>query len=210
MPDFTSLLAFALVALGMVLTPGPNMIYLISRSLCQGKQAGYVSLAGVGLAFVFYMLSAAFGITALFFAVPYAYDALRIAGALYLLYLAWQTVKPGGRSAFSVRELPADKPKKLFTMGFLTSLANPKVAVLYLSLLPQFIVPGHGSVLMQSLIFGSMQMLISIAGNALIIFTAGTVAEFMAGRPLWQVAQRWLMGTVLAGLAVKMALESRR
>ncbi len=99
MPDLTSLLGFALVALGMVLTPGPNMIYLISRSLCQGKRAGYISLAGVGLAFIFYMLSAAFGITALFFAVPYAYDALRIAGALYLLWLAWQSVKPGGRSA---------------------------------------------------------------------------------------------------------------
>lgn len=66
MPDLTSLLGFALVALGMVLTPGPNMIYLISRSLCQGKRAGYISLAGVGLAFIFYMLSAAFGITALF------------------------------------------------------------------------------------------------------------------------------------------------
>ena len=78
MPDLTSLLGFALVALGMVLTPGPNMIYLISRSLCQGRRAGYISLAGVGLAFIFYMLSAAFGITALFFAVPYAYDALRI------------------------------------------------------------------------------------------------------------------------------------
>lgn len=210
MPDLTSLLGFALVALGMVLTPGPNMIYLISRSLCQGKRAGYISLDGVGLAFIFYMLSAAFGITALFFAVPYAYDALRIAGALYLLWLAWQSVKPGGRSAFSVRDLPEDKPKKLFTMGFLTSLANPKVAVMYLSLLPQFIVPGHGSVLVQSLALGTIQIMISLTVNGLIILMAGSVAVFMTGRPFWQVVQRWLMGTVLAGLAVRMALESRR
>ena len=210
MPDLTSLLGFALVALGMVLTSGPNMIYLISRSLCQGKRAGYISLAGVGLAFIFYMLSAAFGITALFFAVPYAYDALRIAGALYLLWLAWQSVRPGGRSAFSVRDLPEDKPKKLFTMGFLTSLANPKVAVMYLSLLPQFIVPGHGSVLVQSLALGTIQIMISLTVNGLIILMAGSVAVFMTGRPFWQVVQRWLMGTVLAGLAVRMALESRR
>ncbi|WP_201417521.1 LysE family translocator, partial [Pseudomonas aeruginosa] len=87
MPELSSLLTFALVALGLVLTPGPNMIYLISRSLCQGRRAGLVSLGGVALGFVFYMLCAAFGITALIFAVPYAYDVLRISGVVYLLYL---------------------------------------------------------------------------------------------------------------------------
>ena len=87
MPHFANWVAFALVALGMVLTPGPNMIYLVSRSICQGPAAGLVSLGGVALGFVFYMLSAALGVTALAIAVPYAYDALRIAGALYLLYL---------------------------------------------------------------------------------------------------------------------------
>lgn len=127
-----------------------------------------------------------------------------------MLWLAWQSVRPGGRSAFSVRDLPEDKPKKLFTMGFLTSLANPKVAVMYLSLLPQFIVPGHGSVLVQSLALGTIQIMISLTVNGLIILMAGSVAVFMTGRPFWQVVQRWLMGTVLAGLAVRMALESRR
>src|SRR5258708_25458497 len=87
MPHLTSLLGFALVSLGMVLTPGPNMIYLISRSITQGPAAGIVSLGGVALGFVFYMLCAAFGITALLFAVPYAYDALPLAGAAYLVWL---------------------------------------------------------------------------------------------------------------------------
>src|SRR5947199_8097328 len=106
MPDFTSLLGFALVSLGMVLTPGPNMIYLVSRSISQGRMAGLISLGGVALGFVFYMLCAALGITALLIAVPYAYDALRIAGALYLVWLAWQGVRPGGRSPFQVKSLP--------------------------------------------------------------------------------------------------------
>src|ERR1700712_5962560 len=88
MPHFSALLGFALLSLGMVLTPGPNMIYLISRSITQGHVAGLISLGGVALGFVFYMLCAAFGITALLFAVPYAYDALRLGGALYLLWLA--------------------------------------------------------------------------------------------------------------------------
>ena len=100
MIDAASLFAFALVALGMVLTPGPNMIYLISRSISQGRAAGLVSLGGIVLGFVVYMLCAAFGITTLLLAVPYAYDALRFGGALYLLWLAWQTVRPGGRLPF--------------------------------------------------------------------------------------------------------------
>jgi threonine/homoserine/homoserine lactone efflux protein len=81
MPEIANIAAFALVALGMVLTPGPNMIYVISRSVCQGPAAGLISVGGVALGFVFYMLCAALGITALIFAVPLAYDALRIAGA---------------------------------------------------------------------------------------------------------------------------------
>jgi threonine/homoserine/homoserine lactone efflux protein len=210
MPDFANLLMFGLVALGMVLTPGPNMIYLISRSICQGRRAGLISLGGVALGFVFYMLCAAFGITAFVFAIPYAYDTLRFGGALYLLYLAWQAVKPGGRSAFAVRDLPVDTPRKLFSMGFITNLANPKIAVMYLSLLPQFITPGHGSVLTQSLALGTVQISISLAVNALIAVMAGSISTFLSGRPLWLLAQRWLMGTVLTGLAVRMAYESRK
>ena len=210
MPELASLLTFALIALGMVLTPGPNMIYLVSRSICQGPAAGMVSLTGVALGFVFYMLSAALGITALVFAVPFAYDALRFGGAIYLLYLAWQAVRPGGRSAFQVRALNIDGPKKLFAMGLVTSLLNPKIAVLYLSLLPQFVDPVIGSVFVQSLVFGFTQIVISVSVNALIALSAGSIAVFLNGRPFWMVVQRWIMGTVLAGLAVRMALEARR
>src|SRR5690606_22859345 len=109
--------------------------------LSQGTAAGLISLGGVALGFVFYALAAAFGITALVFAVPYAYDALRICGALYLLWLAWQTLRPGGRSPFQIRRLPPDSPRRLFVMGLMTNLLNPKIAVLYLSLLPQFVDP---------------------------------------------------------------------
>lgn len=160
MPSVSSVLAFALVALGLVLTPGPNMMYLVSRSICQGRRAGWISLGGVGLGFLVYMVAAALGITALLFAVPLAYDALRLTGAAYLLYLAWQSLKPGGRSPFQVRELPVDGPRRLFAMGFLTNLLNPKAAMLYLSLLPQFIDPARGSVLTQSLVLGSLQIAI--------------------------------------------------
>ncbi|CAI2933221.1 LysE family translocator [Aminobacter niigataensis] len=210
MPETANLIAFAAIALGMVLTPGPNMIYLVSRSLSQGPTAGLISLGGVALGFVVYMLCAAFGITALVLAVPYAYDVIRFAGAAYLLWLAWQAVRPGGRSPFHVRQLPKDRPRKLFAMGFLTNLLNPKVAVLYLSLLPQFIDPADGSVLTQLLVLGSIQIAISITVNAIIAISAGSISTFLAASPGWLAIQRWLMGTVLAGLAVKMATEAQR
>jgi len=210
MPQLSSLLAFALVSLGMVLTPGPNMIYLISRSITQGPAAGMVSLGGVALGFVVYVLCAAFGITALLFAVPYAYDALRLSGAAYLLWLAWQALRPGGRSPFQVKKLAVDGPRKLFAMGLLTNLLNPKIAMLYLALLPQFIDPAAGSVLTQSVALGSVQIAISVSVNAMIALAAGSIALFLGERPTWLLVQRWLMGTVLAGLAVRMALETKR
>jgi threonine/homoserine/homoserine lactone efflux protein len=205
-----SLAAFALVALGMALTPGPNMMYLLSRSICQGRVAGLISLGGVALGFVFYLLSAALGITALLMAVPYGYDALRAGGAAYLLYLAWQAVRPGGLSPFQVRAMPRDSHGRLFVMGFVTNLLNPKIALLYLSLLPQFIDPAHGGVLGQSLLLGTTQIAISLCINALVAVTAGSIAAFLANRPTWLVVQRWVMGTVLAGMALRIATESRR
>ena len=210
MPSLPMLIAFVAVALGMALTPGPNMIYLVSRSLSQGPKAGLTSLIGVGIGFVIFMLLAAFGITAVFVAVPYAYDMLRLAGAGYLLYLAWQALKPGGRSPFQVRELLPDSPRKLILMGLMTNLLNPKAAMLYLALLPQFVDPARGSVLEQSIVLGSLQIMISMMVNGVIAATAGSISSFLARSPRWLLLQRWFMGTVLAGLAVNMLRESRR
>jgi threonine/homoserine/homoserine lactone efflux protein len=210
LPAPSTVFAFALLCIGMSLTPGPNMMYLVSRSICQGRRAGLVSLGGVGLGFLVYMLAAAFGITALLLAVPLAYDGLRLAGAAYLLYLAWQALRPGGRSPFQVRDLPVDSNRRLFAMGLVTNLLNPKAAMMYLSLLPQFIDPARGNVLTQSLALGSLQIIISLSLNALIATAAGTIATFLGSRPLWLVLQRWVMGTALAGLGLRMAFESRR
>jgi len=210
MPSLASFLAFSLIAFGMVITPGPNMVYLVSRSISQGRVAAFISLIGVGAGFLFYMFSAAVGITSLMLAVPYAYDALRLAGALYLLYLAWQVVRPGGRSPFQVRELKPDSPKKLLLMGLVTNLLNPKVAVMYLSLLPQFIHPEAGSVMTQLLALGFTQIAISLTVNSVLIIMAGWLALFLTRRPTWMLVQRWLMGTVLAGFAVRMATEAQR
>lgn len=108
MPELHNIIAFALISLGMVLTPGPNMIYLISRSICQGRKAGVISLFGVIAGFLVHMLAAAIGLSAAFLAIPLAYEVLKWAGATYLLSLAWQAVKPGARSFFAPLQLPPD------------------------------------------------------------------------------------------------------
>ena len=210
MPDWSSLVGFGLVALGMVLTPGPNMVYLLSRTISQGRLAGLVSLGGVAVGFMFYMACAAFGITALVLAVPYAYDSLRMAGALYLAWLAWSAIRPGARSPLVPEALQADGPRRLFAMGLLTNLLNPKIAVMYLSLLPQFIDPKLGSVLGQTLVLGGVQIAISVLVNAAIVLAAGQVARFLATRPVWARVQRWLMAGVLGALALRMATDTRR
>ena len=134
---FNELLLFAAAALVLVLTPGPNMVYCVSRSLTQGRRAGLLSLAGVVLGFLVHLFAAALGLTALLLAVPMAFDVIRIAGALYLLWMAWQAVRPGGTAPFQARRLPHDGPKKLFAMGFMTNVLNPKVAMFYLAFFPR-------------------------------------------------------------------------
>jgi len=208
MPDSSTLTAYLVVILGLAVTPGPNMIYLISRSIAQGRTAGLVSLGGSALGFVVYMACAAFGITALLMTVPMAYEALRIAGAGYLMALAWQAVRPGGRSPFQVNALPSSGHRKVLAMGFVTTILNPKAALLYLALLPQFVVPGHGSILSQTLILGAMHIALNLVFGVLIASTAGAIASGLAKRPSWLLAQRWLMGGLLAAFSVKLVTEA--
>lgn len=204
------LLIFCGACLLLVLTPGPNMMYLISRSICQGRMAGVISLFGVVAGFMVHMLAAAIGLSAIFIAVPMAYDLLKIAGAVYLLWLAWLAVKPGAKSMFEPRALPADSPKRLFMMGFLTNLLNPKVAIFYVSFFPQFINPERGSVFLQSMVLGLTQTTVSFTINLVIALSAAGIATWFARNPVWLAAQRYVMGFVLAALAIRLLLEPRR
>ena len=205
----SAVVGIALVALGMVLTPGPNMMYLVSRSISQGWQAGLVSLGGTVLGFVVYMTMANLGLAAVFVLVPWLYVCLKVAGAAYLLFLAWSTLRPGGASFFDQRDLPRDSRWKLFRMGLVTNLLNPKAAVMYLALIPQFIVPSAGHVVAQGFILGSVQISVSAVVNACIVLAAGAISAFLRRRPAWMRWQRRVTGTLLGAVAVKLALEAR-
>ncbi len=209
MPTTATLLAFAALSLGLALTPGPNMLYLVSRSLAQGTGAGMVSLAGCQTGSLAIMLCAAAGITAALFAVPYAWDALRMGGAAYLAWLAWQSVRPGGQPLFAPRPMPQAGALRLFSVGFATAALNPKVALFYMAVLPPFLDPERGSVFLQGAVLGAVQIAVATAFDAALVWGAAGTARFLGARPFWMALQRWVLGAALGLLAVKLATQSR-
>jgi len=205
MPSIETMLVFAALSLGLALTPGPNMLYLVSRSLAQGTRAGMVSLAGCQAGSLAIMLCAAAGITAALFALPYAWDALRIGGAIYLVWLAWQCVKPGGQPLFAARRLPQGPAARLFGVGFATAALNPKVALFYVAVLPPFLDPSAGHVFLQGAILGAVQIAVCTAFDAILVKGAAGTAKFLGTRPVWLAVQRYVLGAALALIAAKLA-----
>ncbi len=198
MIETSQFIIFVGAALLMAVTPGPNMIYLVSRSICQGRAVGVMSWFGVVLGFTTHMLCASIGLTALFMVVPLGYELLKFTGAMYLLWLAWQSIRPEARSPFEAKSLPPEPPRKLFMMGLLTSILNPKVAIFYLSVLPQFISPEAGAVLAQSLVLGITQVCIGSSVNLVVTLSAAAIAGWFARNRLWLAVQRYVMGRAQA------------
>jgi threonine/homoserine/homoserine lactone efflux protein len=201
---------FLFACVMLVLTPGPNLLYLISRTLCQGRSAGLVSLAGTVSGLTVHVLATALGLSAVFVAVPVLFDVVRYAGAAYLLWLAWDSVRSRGGGLFATRPLPVESASTLYRTGVLTSILNPKVALFYLALFPQFVDPRLGHVFAQSLFLGATQIVIALVGDGLFVLAAAHVARWLSARPRWTAAQRWVQGAVFAVIAFKLALPERR
>jgi threonine/homoserine/homoserine lactone efflux protein len=200
-------LGMAVTALGMVLTPGPNMMYLVSRSISQGRGAGLISLGGTAAGFLIYMTMANLGLAVVFVLVPWLFMAFKAGGAAYLAYLAWQSLKPGGRGLFETHTLERDSAGRLFRMGLITNLLNPKAAIMYLALIPQFIDPARGHTTAQGFALGGIQITVSMVVNATIVIAAGSIASLIARRPSWATWQRRITGTLLGAVAVMLARE---
>lgn len=200
---------FAFAVLLLALTPGPVWIYLISRTLTQGRRAGYFSLIGVMAGVLVHLLAAALGLSALLLAVPAAFDAIKLAGAAYLLWLAWNTLRGGGFS-FTPQPLDPVPPRVLFRQSLTASVINPKVAVFYLSLFPQFVDPAGGMVLLQSLALGVVHVTVSTLVDGSLVTVAGGLAAWLAVRPGWLRMQRWVLGAAFGVLALWLALTPRQ
>jgi threonine/homoserine/homoserine lactone efflux protein len=203
-----TLILFIIASLILALTPGPVWLYLISRTLAQGRRAGYFSMFGVTAGLAVHAVLAAFGLSVVLLAIPFAFDAIRLAGAAYLLWLAWTTIRGNGLT-FEPRPLDPAPGRALLRQAFVAAFLNPKVAVFYLSLFPQFIDPTAGSVLAQTLLLGAIQLVTAAAVDISVVTIAGYAALWMSRRPLWLKAQRWFLGSVFGALAAWLALDRK-
>lgn len=208
MVSWVAVLGIALVAVGLVLTPGPNTIYLLSQTAAQGRSAGLVSLLGIATGFLVYLLACAAGLTALLAHVPFAYAGIKFLGAVYLLWLAWQAWRSGREAPVDVvPAAPVRSRRRLYLMGLATNMLNPTILVLYLSLLPQFIDPSRGNVALQGVILGLVQIVIMLTLNCLIVLAAGHLTGWLTDRPRIARLQRRLTGTVFGALAVRIIVQ---
>jgi threonine/homoserine/homoserine lactone efflux protein len=202
-------LLFCVACAALAATPGPNLLYLVSRTLVQGRAAGLVSLAGTATGLAFHIIAAALGLSALLATVPAAYDAVRWAGAVYLAWLAWQTWRApatAGPAAAAPRAVPM---RRLYRDGVLTGVLNPKVALFQLALFPQFVDPALGSVLGQSLVLGATQLAIVSAFDTCCVLAAVGVRRWLDARPGFDRWSKRVMAGIFAALAVRLAVDTR-
>jgi threonine/homoserine/homoserine lactone efflux protein len=207
MPAATWLL-FCGACVALAITPGPNMLLLVSRTLAQGRRAGLLTLAGTQTGLSFHIAAVAFGLAALLAAVPLAYDAIRIAGALYLAWLAVQTWRERDTADAAAR--PSIPAARLYRDGVLSSVLNPKIALFELALLPQFVDPSRGSVLAQTLILGVSQFVVVFPFDLGCVLAASRVRRVFERHGRFTRWSRRALAGVFAALALRLALDARK
>ena len=211
---FKTWLLFLVMETALSLSPGPAVFYVVSQGVRGALRRSLPAAAGIISANAIYFTLSATSLGAIIAASAQFFTIAKWVGAVYLIYLGVKALRSAGSSHEVVLGETAaaeqgDRRRVYF--GALTlQLANPKALLFFLALLPQFIDPAQASVLTQALALGFIQIAISVSVNAAIALAAGSIALFLGTRPAWLLAQRWLMGTVLAGLAVRMALETKR
>ena len=214
MPDAHALLVFMAAALALNVTPGPDMLYVIARGTAEGRRAGIVSALGIGAGTLFHVAALALGLSALLAAVPLAYDAVRWAGAAYLVWLGVRALA-GARRAGAAAAVERAAPWAIFRQGVVTNVLNPKVALFFLAFLPQFVDPARGSPAAQ---IAALGLLFDVQGtlvNVLVALGASGSARWLRARRggapgEGTVLLRRLTGVLFIGLGARLALSARR
>lgn len=200
---FNELLIYMIFVVGFALTPGPNMMLFLTYTFEYGRKAGWATAAGIVSAFVVHITAIVLGLTALLVTMPHALDVLRYCGIAYLFYLAISNLKQvkwktNGETA-KVTGL-----KQFYINGLIGNLLNPGSLFLYFSLIPQFIHPDRGHVLVQNLTLGGLQMLGSFITNCVIIFFAGIAADTLFRNEKYQQWVKYTMSFLIVVFALRM------
>jgi threonine/homoserine/homoserine lactone efflux protein len=210
MPDFATLAIFAGACLALTMSPGPDMLLIGSRSISQGRLAGFATLAGIQMGTYCHALAAALGLSELFVILPAAYDVVRYVGAAYLLFLAWQTFRSKGIKASTETQPSRDSVYTMFRQGLFTNLLNPKMVLFVLALFPQFVKADDGSVVLQIMTLATILNVIGLVVNGFVIFTASKLGSIFSRQKRYRRVPQILLGTVFTGLAVRLVVDGRR
>jgi threonine/homoserine/homoserine lactone efflux protein len=208
MPSASTLAVFALASFLLIIVPGPAVLYVVTRSIAQGRRAGLVSMLGVETGGLVHVAAAAVGLSALVASSATAFTVVKLAGAAYLVYLGIRRllardeplpeVQVGGRST-----------KRLFAQGVVVNVLNPKTAVFFLAFLPQFVHPADGSVTLQFLVLGLTFVAVAVLSDGAYALLAGVAGDRLRSS---ERVRRWLdrfSGAVFIGLGVTSALSGR-
>ncbi|MBB4250418.1 amino acid transporter [Rhizobium anhuiense] len=209
MPDFSTLMLFAAAALVLTATPGPDMLLIASRSVSQGRAAGFLTYAGIALGTYCHALAAAFGLSQLFVTVPAIYEAVRWAGCCYLLYLAYKTIRSEVTAFAPASTLRRLSGRRIFFAGLATNLLNPKMALFVMALFPQFVTAQSGSITMQMLVLATVLNGIGLVVNGAVIILGSQIRTRLASLSRFPKMPQYMLATVFTGLACRLALQAR-
>jgi threonine/homoserine/homoserine lactone efflux protein len=205
-----SLLAMPFFAsLALLVVPGPAVLYVIGRSVEQGRKAGFVSVAGIATGSLVHVAGAAVGLSAILASSAVAFTAVKYLGAAYLLYLGMRTLLTRSGAPAGDERRPRTL-RNLYVQGAIVEALNPKVALFFLAFLPQFVDPARGSVPGQMLVLGAMFVTIGLCTDSLYALIAGSAGEWLKRQPLFAAAERWVAGTVFIGLGLSAAFTGTR
>lgn len=205
MVELSTLAVFVTAAFLLLITPGPAVLYIITRSIDQGRLAGVVSALGVGVGTTVHVAAAAFGLSALLESSVLAFNLVKFLGAAYLIYLGIQKLLEKDRPA----QVAAPEPEKLsriFYEGFVVNLLNPKLALFFLSFLPQFIAPERGSVVGQILLLGTLFVVMGVCSDSSYALLAGSLRGWLRNNQTFARIQRYVAGVIYIGLGATAAL----
>jgi len=202
-----SLLGYLFACMALTIAPGPDNIFVITQGLARGRKAAIITALGMCSGITVHTTAAALGISAIFYSSAAAFNLVKYAGAIYLLYLAWKALRSNSSLKLSAeKSLPATA---LFRRGFIMNILNPKVALFFLAFLPQFVAPASGRVPLQMLLLGVIFMLQAVMIFSTIGWFSGTLGRLIAAKPHSARYFDWLTAGVFALLGVRLALAER-
>jgi threonine/homoserine/homoserine lactone efflux protein len=209
MPSTHNIVLFMVSALALNLSPGPSILYILSRSIGQGREAGLLSVFGLATATLIHAVAMALGLSTLFLYSPLAFAVVKYLGAAYLIWLGIGALLSRGTLQPVAAAAPLSRGA-IYRQGVVTDLLNPKVALFFIAFLPQFVDPAVGSPTMQILFFGLLFHITGVPVNLMVALAGGRLAKLLARRPGWARVQNWITGTVLVGLGLRLALTEQR